>query len=95
MSEFFYSTMEVVLSEDYERSENLGVKQTFRKAKVKISLLDISYFHESYTENTEGVMVYFKSGEGLYIVDSFERIDRLHTDFLKEYDKTLLISGKQ
>jgi hypothetical protein len=85
---FFYSKVELVerLSEnEIERLEatNQPTSIPAGTVKVKIDFESIHYFYP----DDEGVYLFFKNGTSLYIMDSFERIDRLHNEYLHE--KTL------
>jgi hypothetical protein len=93
MNEFIYSIIEVSMGD--ETSENLKIKNETKKARVKFSLLDINFMYESFNDRQSGVMLGFKNGESMFLLDSFDRIDKLHNEYLKEYDKRTLLTAAQ
>ena len=84
MNRFIYSItqlIQVLSDSERERLEATNQETDIKTgtAKIKIDLAAIDYFYE----NDGDVSVCFKNGTSLMLIDSFNRIDRLHNEYLQ------------
>jgi hypothetical protein len=93
MNEFIYSYTQITDTD--ESKQDMGIELEIRRVKVKFSLLELNHFYESDDGENNGVMLHFRNGTNMFIIDNFDRIDKLHNEYLKEYDKQTLLTAAQ
>ena len=85
MNEFIETAIPVVLTSDVELAEAMGKTSVeYDIVRARISLRNIRTIHESrYADETSVVGIEYHDGDDTTIIDSYDRIIKLHDQYLK------------
>lgn len=97
MNEFFYSNIAVIdIMTEEERESYMALYKhepdlNREIVKCKVSLKDIRCIFQS---DTDELCIHYQNGDKLWIIDRYERVDKLHEEYLQSLNKSFLIKAQ-